>query len=125
MRYVGVDYGSKKIGLALSDETGSMAFPHSVVPNDASFFEILDGLIEREQVGEMVVGHSLDREGQDNKIQAAINEFVTDVTLRYGIPVHLESELYSSREAERIQGKGDLLDAAAAAIILNSYLSKK
>ncbi|KKW38995.1 MAG: hypothetical protein UY89_C0035G0020 [Parcubacteria group bacterium GW2011_GWA1_54_9] len=39
MRYLGVDYGSKKIGLALSDEGGTMGFPHTVIPNTSKAVE--------------------------------------------------------------------------------------
>lgn len=125
MRYLGIDYGSKKIGLALSDESGSMAFPHTVVPNDESFMQTLTDLVANEKVGEIVIGHSRNKAGGDNEIQSAINELVTDLTLHVGIPVHLESEIYSTKEAERMQGKHDQIDASAAAIILNSYLTKQ
>ena len=125
MRYLGIDYGSKKIGLALSDESGSMAFPHAVVPNDESFMQTLTELVTNEKVEEIVIGHSRNKAGGDNEIQSAINELVTDLTLHVGIPVHLESEIYSTKEAERMQGKHDQIDASAAAIILNSYLTKQ
>lgn len=125
MRYLGIDYGSKKVGLALSDESGSMAFPHSVVPNDKLFRSTLSRLVEAEHVDEIVIGHSQNRDGSDNDIQEAINELITDITLEFGIPVHLESEVYTTREAERLQGKHDKIDASAAAIILNSYLKKQ
>lgn len=125
MRYLGIDYGSKKIGLALSDESGTMAFPHSVVPNDAGFQNTLETLITTEQVGAVVIGHSHNRDGSDNAIQEAINALITDLTLTFGIPVHLESEVYTTKEAERLQGKHDQIDASAAAIILNSYLMKQ
>lgn len=125
MRYLGIDYGSKKVGLALSDESGTMAFPHSVVPNDARFQNALATLIRTEQVDEVVIGHSQNRDGGDNAIQEAINTLITDLTLEFGIPVHLESEVYTTKEAERLQGKHDQIDASAAAIILNSYLMKQ
>lgn len=121
MRYLGIDYGTKKIGLALSDESGTMAFPHSVLKNEDSFFKTLVELIERENIGTVVIGYSHNKDGSDNVVQKAINELVTDLTLEVGIPVHLESEIFSTKEAERIQGKGEMIDASAAAIILNSF----
>jgi len=125
MRYLGIDFGSKKVGLALSDVSGTMAFPHSVVKNDTSFFTTLTDLIKKEKVDEIVIGHSRNKSGDDNVVQEAINTLITDITLEVGLPVHLESEVYTTREAERLQGKHDKIDASAAAIILNSYLKKQ
>lgn len=125
MRKLGIDFGSKKVGLALSNESGTMAFPHSVIPNDGSLLKTMVALIETNQVEEVVMGHSKNYDGSDNVIQTAIESFMTDLTLQCGIPVHLENEAYSTQEAIRIQGRNDQTDAAAAAIILNSYITKR
>lgn len=124
MRHLGIDYGTKRVGLALSDESGAMAFPSAVVPNDTQLIERIDQLVKQEQVQEIVVGHSQHPDGTDNKVQAAITEFVTDLTLHIGLPVHLEPEYYSTQEAIRFQGRTQHTDAAAAAVILNSYLTR-
>ncbi len=124
MRYLGIDYGSKRVGLALSDESGKMAFPHSVLQNDNELLENLVSLIEEKKVEGIVIGHSLNREGDENVIHEAVKELIGDLTLRVGLPIHLEPEQYSTQEAKQIQGKNDLTDASAAAIILNSYLLK-
>jgi len=121
---MGIDFGSKKIGIALTDESGAMAFPHSVIPNDAAFFKTIETLIEERGVKEIVIGHSLDLGGNPNAIHTAVEEFITDVTLALGIPVHLEPEQYTTQEAARTTGKNTQTDAAAAAIILESYLTK-
>jgi len=122
---MGIDFGSKKVGIAFSDESGMMAFPHSVVPNDAKLFQTIVKLITEKQVGEVVIGHSLDKEGNANKIHAQVEAFMLDLTLELGLPIHLEPEQYSTQQALRIQGKNSQTDAAAAAIILDSYLTKK
>ena len=125
MRYLGIDYGTKKVGVALSDEGGQMAFPHSVLPNDDTLLASLERLIEAEQVAEIVIGHSKDAAGKDNPVQAHIEELVTDLTLAVGLPVHLEPEQYTTQAAVRIQGRTDKTDASAAALILDSYLTKR
>lgn len=122
---MGIDFGSKKVGLAFSDESGSMAFPHGVIPNDAKLFLTIANLIKEKQVGEVVIGHSLDKEGKANKIHTAVEAFILDLTLEFGIPVHLQPEHYSTQEAIRIQGKNAQTDAAAAAIILDSFITKR
>ena len=64
MRILGIDYGSKRVGTALTDDKGMMAFPHEVFPNDAKLIVNLEGLIKEKGVGEIVIGHSLGRDGQ-------------------------------------------------------------
>ncbi|MHB1769556.1 MAG: Holliday junction resolvase RuvX, partial [Minisyncoccota bacterium] len=68
MRYLGVDYGSSKIGLALSDEAGTMGFPHSIAPNTPRFFDELCALVERERIGAVVIGESRTLAGDENPI---------------------------------------------------------
>jgi putative holliday junction resolvase len=125
MRKMGIDFGSKKVGIAFSDEGGMMAFPHGVIPNDANLFKTILKLIQEKGVGEIVIGHSLDKEGKANKIHQAVETFMLDITLELGIPVHLEPEQYSTQQAIRIQGKNSQTDAAAAAIILDSFITRK
>lgn len=125
MRYLGIDFGAKRVGLALSDEGGQMAFPHKVVPNDGTLLATIVAEIEERGVGKVVIGRSTNRAGEDNAIQAAINAFITDLTLKVPVPIELEPEFYSTQEAIRTQGRTPLTDAAAATVILNSYLAKQ
>lgn len=124
MRLLGIDYGSKKIGLALTDDKGMMAFPHEVIPNNGDMLEYIESLVLREGVEEIVVGHSLDKEGKPNKVHEGAEALMLDLTLSLGIPIHLEPEQYTTQEAIRIQGRNNKTDAAAATIILNSYLER-
>jgi putative holliday junction resolvase len=125
MRKMGIDFGSKKVGIAFTDESGSMAFPHGVVPNDAKLLKTIETLIEEKRVGEIVIGYSLNKDGKENKIHSSVEEFMMDLTLAVGIPIHLEPEQYSTQQAIRIQGKTAQTDAAAAAIILDSFITRK
>ena len=124
MRYMGIDFGSKRVGVALSDESGRMAFPHTVLPNDGSLFSTLEQIIEKEGVEIVVVGHSLNGSQEENPIHHAVEAFIGDLTLKTGLPIHLEPEQYTTMEAMRTQGRTSMTDASAAAIILNSYLTK-
>lgn len=124
MKRIGIDFGTKKIGIAVSDESGQMAFPHEVVPNNKDFMSYIEKLIQSRQVEEIVIGHSLNNDGEPNKVHAKVENFITDITLSLGIPVHLEPEQYSTKEASHIQGKDKMTDASAAALILNSYILK-
>lgn len=125
MRKLGIDYGMKNVGLALTDESGTMAFPHSVIPNDKNLQKTIEDLIESEGVVEIVIGHSVNRDGTDNPVQSYIQELMTDLTLAVGLPIHLEPEQYTSQQASRITGKNGQIDASAAAIILESFITKQ
>ncbi len=125
MRIMGIDYGSKNVGIAVTDEGGQMAFPHGVLKNDINLQREIENLIEKKNVTEIVIGHSLGRDGKPNAIHTKVEELMMDLTLSVGIPIHLQPEQYTTQEAVRLQGKNDQVDASAAAIILNSYLTKR
>ncbi len=123
MRYIAFDYGDKKVGIALSNEDGTMAFPHSVVPNDITFRERALGLIH-EYDAEVVLGDSRAHDGSENRIASAIKAFASYLEGN-GVTVHFEPERFTSREAERIQGRTDMTDASAAALILDGFLRRR
>lgn len=124
MRYLGVDYGGKRVGIAISDTEGMMAFPHSVIANNSSLVESVVSLARSENVGAIVVGESRTYAGMDNPIMKQVRPFVIAVAESSGVPVYFEPEFLTSREAGHIQGENHMHDAAAAAIILRSYLDK-
>lgn len=124
MRKLGIDYGTKKLGLAMTDESGAMAFPHSVIPNSPDLLKVLVTIITKEKIGEIVIGHSLDRNGKPNAVHTAVEELMTDLTLETGLPIHLQPEQYTTQAAIQLQGKTAMTDAAAAALILDSFITK-
>jgi len=143
MRYLGVDYGSKKIGLALSDEAGAMGFPYSIVVNTPRLVDEICALIAKEDVGAVVIGESRDLAGGENPIAKDAHTFGDLITARSGIPVCYESEVFTSAEARRAPEPAEggsasggkerktrapkvrvNVDASAAALILTSYLSR-
>lgn len=121
-RLLGIDYGTKRVGVALTDELGSMAFPHAVLANDSSLVKNLCKVISEKNVSEVVIGHSLDKEGQPNSIHSKVEELMMDLTLEVGLPIHLEPELYTTQAALRIQGRNTMTDAAAATLILDNFI---
>lgn len=125
MRIMGIDYGTKRVGVAFTDESGTMSFPHGVIPNSPKLLDVLTGLITEKTVQMIVIGQSLDRNGQPNAIQSAIDNLVLDITLATGLPVHLVPEQYSTQAAIQLQGRNEATDASAAALILDSYLLMK
>ncbi len=124
MRKLGIDYGSKRVGLALSDEQGLMAFPHKVLKNSPSLAKEIETIITNNKVGEIIIGHSLDKNSQPNKIQAEIEGLMMELTLATGLPIHLEPEQFSTQAALQIQGRNAMTDASAATLILDAYITR-
>ena len=133
MRYLGVDYGSKKVGLALSDEAGTMGFPHAIISNTLQLTDDLCALIAKENVGAVVLGESRDLAGGENPIMKDARALGDALALRAGVPVLYESEVFTTAEARRqyetsektrAPQKRTDVDASAAALILTSYLSR-
>jgi putative holliday junction resolvase len=129
MRYLGIDYGNRKVGLAISDEAGSFAFPYQVIKNEG--IDKLVGQIEKicdnEGVGAIVLGESVDLSGQANEIQKDVLIFKEKLEKETGREIILEKELFTTQEARRgidEAGADPETDARAAALILKSYLEK-
>jgi putative Holliday junction resolvase len=140
-RYLGVDYGTKRIGLALSDEKHTLAFPKEIILNRVDTFKKISGIIEKENVGEIVVGESVDFSGKLNALSGRIEVFILELKEKFKLPVHKQKEFLTSVEARRSpNGKKDLnkthahsklkqiksgrIDASAAALILQRYLDR-
>lgn len=125
MRFLGVDYGSKNIGLALSDEQGRFSYPYRVVPNTSRAVSLIAQICEQEGVEKIVLGDSRNYEGKPNSIAVAAANFKRDLELISGRPVELEPEVLTTAEANRLVGEDEGIDARAAALILKSYLDRQ
>lgn len=122
-KYIGIDYGTKRVGIAVSDDSGAIAFPRITLANDATLLPAILALIKEERIGVAVVGESKDKDGKDNPVMAAARAFAKELERAAGVELHFEPEYYSSVEARK--GVSDtLIDAKAAAVILNRYLER-
>lgn len=124
MRILGIDYGKKRVGVALSDESGKFALPKAVLPAGPNLVNELSELAENAKVKTLVIGESRDYGGRDNPLIVDIHVLERQLKEK-GYDVILEPEYSSSVEASRFQGKNEMHDASAAAIILQRYLEKK
>lgn len=128
MRYLGIDYGTKRIGLALSDEAGTMGFPHAIVPAGKELLDHVLNLISERDVGAVVIGESLNFSGEENPLAHDIHAFSAQIEKSISIPIFFESEMFTTQEARRIPtGERTItnkhVDDSAAALILTSFLS--
>lgn len=124
MRYLGIDYGTKRIGLAVSNEEGTMAFPEGVLPNEKWCLDEIYSICNIHKIDNVVIGESKDFKGKDNQIMEDVRIFVEKLKM-HGLTVVYEPEVLTSMQAERIQGQTDKTDASAATIILQSYLDRQ
>lgn len=126
MKYLGIDYGAKKIGLSVSDAGATMAFPRKTILNGPRALDEIRALIADEGVGAIVLGDTRSHGGAANPISAEADEFGAQLTRETGIAVQRGWEAWSSIEASRHAPEGHPHDdAAAAAIILQRFLDMR
>ena len=124
MKYLGIDFGSKRVGIAVSDENGKMAFPKSVISNDKRLIENIKHFCDKEKIEKIIIGDSKDSNMKDNPVMKDIRRFAEMVSREISLPIEFQLEFMTSQQAVLIQGENDMIDASAAAIILQSFLDK-
>jgi putative transcription antitermination factor YqgF len=124
MSYIGIDYGEKRVGIAVSDEGAVMAFPVEVVARKDALQRVTDLVREREATT-IIIGESKDFHNEDNPVMAAIRSFAEELREKTGATIILEPEFLTSAGAKSAGASDRMLDASAAAIILQSFLDKK
>ncbi len=136
MRSLGLDLGARRIGLAISDEEGTFAFPAgSLRRRDLrGDLDALHALMEERGIGAVVVGLPVHMNGRLGPEAAATRRFARELATTTGRPVELLDERWTTREAERAlreagrRGRGrdpGEVDAAAAAILLRTWLERR
>ena len=101
MKYMGIDYGAKWVGVAISDAGGTIAFPKTTLPNDTHLKVSLGDLIKKEHVDVVVVGDTLAINGEKNEISDDAEQFIKDLKGFITVPVSPAFEAWSSSEAAR------------------------
>ena len=140
---LGIDFGARRVGLAISDASGTLARPLTTLERSglASDARVVDAVVEQmaalaredDAVGAIVVGLPRRLDGSPNDQTSRVEAFVRMLAARVGVPVAVQDERLSSREAEsrlalkekdwrRRKAK---LDSAAAAVILQDYLDTR
>lgn len=134
MRVLGLDLGSKRIGLALSDSEGRIAFPEGSLARrgDPDDLAALRALVVERGVERIVVGLPIHMNGRRGPEAEAAAAFAQELAQATGLPVDLLDERWTSREAERAlrdSGRGrrrepGRVDAVAATILLRTFLAR-
>ena len=134
MKFLAIDYGQKRTGIAVSDEDGHLAFPRctiSMSTRDAFFAQLLK-LVAEEQAGAIVVGMPFDLNGSETLTTRQVRNFLGRLSRRCPLPLYTMPEALSSIEAEnelRAVGRHGVrmkavLDQQAAVLILQSFLDQ-
>ncbi len=123
MRIIGIDYGTKRVGVSVSDETVKFALPLTVIANTIDLPTEIARLAAEHEAKDIVMGESRKYDMTANKILPDILSLKESLEAS-GLKVTLELEFMTSQQAERHQGKNDMTDASAAALILQAYLDR-
>ncbi len=133
-RIIGIDYGTKRIGIAVTDPLQIIASPLTTV-NTHEFENYLAGYIKTEQIDAFVIGYPVQMNNRPSKSVKYIDPFIRNLEKSFpGIPVHLADERFTSQMAFKamidggIRKKGrqdkSMVDRISASIILQSWLDK-
>lgn len=134
MRYLGIDYGQKRTGLAICDRGEMIASPLKVLTVGRSeLFASIAEIVEREDIEAIVLGLPLNMDGTAGPQVKCVQDFARRIKEHVPLPVYFQDERLSSFEAEgKLSGaeltrkkKKARLDAVAAAAILQSFLDEK
>ncbi len=144
MRFLGIDYGVKRIGLAISDENSTLAFPKKIILNNKDVFKEIGNVLDEENITEIVIGKSLDFLGKPNVVFGKIENFISKLEQQFKVKIYREKEFLTSVEARRYNNLGGQarksesgnqhtrlkkkvsgkVDAGAAALILQRFLDR-
>lgn len=134
MRILGIDYGTKRVGLAIGDDLGlATPLPALVEAEPEQRWAALLATIKERRITELVVGYPYNMDGTIGPMARKVDEFVARLRGACGLPVHLVDESLTSYAAEATLAKKDLrkvrnaglVDSRAAAILLQDYLDQR
>ena len=135
MRILAVDHGEKRIGLALSDPTATIASPLQVIKHVSRLLDAAQvaNLANENEVGLIVIGQSFDEEGNPNLAGRRAAKFAEALKEQTNIPIELFDESFSTQDARatRIEmgvsrkKRAGHMDELAAVMILRSYIEER
>ncbi len=134
MKYLAIDYGLKRVGIAVSDVDGNFVFPRCTLKREtkAAFFSRLLELLDKEKADAIVVGLPLYTDGTECLTTVQVRHFVESLKRRTSLPIYWMNEVLSSAAAEHELydfGMGfrevkKVVDQQAAVLILESFLDQ-
>ena len=123
MKVLGADYGKKWMGLAISDDELKMAFPYETLENNFKLFSRLNEIIKKEGVYKIVIGLPLNKKMKATNQTMEVENWAEKLIEEVDLPIDFENEIFTSKIADKYGAKNQ--HAAAAAILLQSYLDRE
>lgn len=123
MKALGIDYGEKRIGLAVSDESLTLA-RELVILSPIEFWRQIHSIIADNQISQIILGWPLNMSGEMTDKTREVESFKLKVESQTGLPMEIIDERLTSQMAETISGSKKNLDSLAAQILLQNYLNK-
>ncbi len=132
MRYLAIDYGTKRTGLAICDSAETIASPLAIIQGQKELLKKIAEVVETENVEAVVLGLPLNMTGSESSQTKLVLKFAGQLKDHLHIPVHLQDERLSSFSAEEKLAYANFtkekmrkrLDAVAAAEILEAFLEQ-
>ena len=124
MKILGLDYGEKRIGLAISDETLTLARELTIL-SPKEIWKHLSLIILEHEVTKIVLGWPLNMSGEMTQKTREVESFKRELEEKTGLPVEVIDERLSSQMAQNLPGGLKNVDSLAAQIFLQNYLDKQ
>ncbi len=135
-RLLGIDYGTKRIGLSTSDPLRIIATPYGTLENNSTLWDRLREIVKREGIAGIVVGMPLTLSGVTGQKATEVSHFIEQLKTEVGIEVVSRDERFTTSIAQQTlhqmgtkkknrNAKDGTLDSMAAAILLQDYLDSK
>lgn len=121
-KVLALDYGTKRIGIALSDETKTIAMPKPYIPTSEK--GVLLDLIKNNEVEKVLLGLPTGLSGQDTDMTREVRGFGEWLKINVALPIEFIDERFSSKEVERITTDRELIDSIVAQQMLERYLEQ-
>jgi putative Holliday junction resolvase len=120
---LGIDYGEKRIGLAISDESRTFARELTIL-SPKEFWQLIKQIITENEITQIVLGWPLNMSGEETEKTREVASFKLQVESETNLPVAIIDERLTSQMAQNIKGSSKDLDSLAAQILLQNYLDK-
>jgi putative Holliday junction resolvase len=138
MKLLGIDYGKKKMGLAIGDTDLKIALPLEIVylKKISNIFQYLSEIIEKEKIDKVILGLPLSLKEEETEMSLIVKEFYNKLKEKINIPIEFESEVLTTQQAvfdyqaltqrrkKPIKEKPRKFDSYSATIILEKYLTR-
>lgn len=126
MKLLGIDFGEKYIGLAISDKNDEFAFPYKTLENKNQEFILksLQEICKKEKIKKIIIGLPLSKQMKVTGQTKIVKEFAQRLEKFLKLPIEFENELFSTKIIEKNFGKSKRINEAAAAVILQSWIDR-